>query len=120
MNGGSWLRLLSRTNPGPPVQTHPLIRCTPLRCGGTRWWLRRFLQVLSSWPPPAPAAPGPSSAGSLSARTHQNTPVRVRFHALVEWEGPSQSSAHFYWFKGEAAPVSGLFIQTEDQKGSAI
>lgn len=68
----TWSFLLSRTTPGPRVQTPPLIRCTPRRCVATGWWQHHFLWVLVSWPPPAHAAPEPSSAGSLHTGKNQN------------------------------------------------
>lgn len=69
--GGSGF-CLSQTNPGPQVQTPPLIRCTPQQCDATGWWRHHFLSALVSWPPLALAAPEPSSAGSLQIGRNQN------------------------------------------------
>lgn len=64
--------LLSQTTPGPLVQTPPPIHCTPLRCVAKGWWRHHFLWALVSWPPPAHAAPEPSSAESLQTKRNQN------------------------------------------------
>lgn len=61
---------LSRTTRSPPAPSPHLIRCTPLRCGGTEWWPRRSPRALS-WPP-ALSALAPYEAGYLEDKSTVN------------------------------------------------